>query len=164
MLPDEFRAFKQRPPKPKKHEKAGVTSIDIFEISEISARDVSPEERDRVFEKRWQQGSFNMLASFGDLITNRQANDFAVQFVHKKIREKVEDPAIAELLCPKSHPFGTKRLCVDTDYYETFNRDNVSLVDVRTAPIEKVTTKGLKSDSKEYALDQKIVKEILKNI
>ena len=126
---------------------------DIFENSETSALDVSAEEREAVFEKRWQQGSFNMLASFADLITNRKANDYAVQFVHKKIREQVKDPAVAELLCPTDHPFGTKRLCVDTDYYKTFNRNNVSLVDVRTAPIEKVTTKGLKSDGKEYELD-----------
>ncbi len=126
---------------------------DIFEISETSALDVSPEERETVFEKRWRQGSFNMLASFADLVTSRESNDFAVQFVHKKIRERVNDPAVAELLCPKDHPFGTKRLCVDTGYYETFNRDNVSLVDVRTTPIEKLTPKGLKSGDKDYEFD-----------
>jgi cyclohexanone monooxygenase len=126
---------------------------DIFEISETSALDLSPEARERVFEKRWSQGSFNMLASFSDLITSKEANDFAVDFVHKKIRERVADPEVAELLCPKDHPFGTKRLCVDTDYYETYNRDNVSLVDVKAAPIEQITPHGLRAGGKEYELD-----------
>ena len=126
---------------------------DIFEVSEISALDLTPEARDAEFERRWRQGSFNFLASFSDLITSRTANNFAVEFAHKKIRERVKDPAIADLLCPTDHPFGTKRLCVDTDYYETYNRDNVSLIDVKSAPIEKFISKGLRAGSKEYEFD-----------
>lgn len=126
---------------------------DIFEVSEISALDLTPEARDAEFERRWRQGSFNFLASFSDLITSRAANNFAVEFAHKKIRERVKDPAIADMLCPTDHPFGTKRLCVDTDYYETYNRDNVSLVDVKSAPIEKIIPKGLRAGSKEYEFD-----------
>ena len=126
---------------------------DIFEVSEISALDLTPEARDAEFERRWRQGSFNFLASFSDLITSRAANNFAVEFAHKKIRERVKDPVIADLLCPTDHPFGTKRLCVDTDYYETYNRDNVSLVDVKSAPIEKFTPKGLRTGSKEFEFD-----------
>ena len=126
---------------------------DIFEISETSALDLEPEARNAEFERRWSHGSFNFLASFSDLITSRAANDFAVEFAHKKIRERVEDPAIADLLCPTDHPFGTKRLCVDTDYYETYNRDNVSLVDVKSAPIEEITPKGLRASGKEFELD-----------
>ncbi|MFP6777338.1 MAG: NAD(P)/FAD-dependent oxidoreductase, partial [Alphaproteobacteria bacterium] len=126
---------------------------DIFEVSEISALDLTPEARDAEFERRWRQGSFNFLASFSDLITSRAANNFAVEFAHKKIRERVKDPAIADLLCPTDHPFGTKRLCVDTDYYETYNRDNVSLIDVKSAPIKKFIPKGLRAGSKEYEFD-----------
>ena len=126
---------------------------DIFEVSETSALDLTPEARDAEFERRWRQGSFNFLASFSDLITSRAANNFAVEFAHKKIRERVKDPAIADLLCPTDHPFGTKRLCVDTDYYETYNRDNVSLVDLKSAPIDKITPKGLKAGNKEFEFD-----------
>ncbi len=126
---------------------------DIFEVSEVSALDVPPEERERIFEKRWRQGSFNFLASFGDLLTNKRSNDLAVAFVHRKIRERVHDPAVAALLCPRDHPLGTKRLCVDTDYYETFNRKNVSLVDVKAAPIEEITPAGLRTGRIEYPLD-----------
>ena len=152
-LDDEaVRTWKARYPELReraRHSRVG----DIFEISETSALDLPSDERERVFEKRWRQGSFNMLASFSDLITSKEANDFAVEFVHKKIRERVDDPEVAELLCPKDHPFGTKRLCVDTDYYETYNRDNVSLVDVKAAPIEEITPQGLRAGGKEYALD-----------
>ncbi len=134
--------------------RARASSVgDIFEVSETSALDLTPEARDAEFERRWRHGSFNFLASFSDIIASRAANDFAVEFAHKKIRERVEDPAVADLLCPTDHPLGTKRLCVDTDYYETYNRDNVSLVDVKSAPIEEITPKGLRAGGKEFEFD-----------
>jgi len=81
------------------------------------------------------------------------ANDTAASFVRERIREIVRDPAVAELLSPRDHPIGTKRLCVDTDYYETFNRDNVTLVDVRRAPITAITPTGLRTAEADYPLD-----------
>ena len=139
---------------PELRQRARSSSVgDIFKISETSALDLSPEARDAEFERRWRQGSFNFLASFADIITSREANDFAVEFAHNKIRQRVDDPAVAELLCPRDHPLGTKRLCVDSDYFETFNRDNVSLVDVKAAPIEEITPKGLRAGGKEFELD-----------
>ena len=69
-----------------------------------------------------------------------------------KIREMVRDPAVAELLAPKNHPIGTKRICVDTDYYATYNRDNVTLVDVRTTPISEITAHGVRAGDTEYAV------------
>ena len=135
-------------------ERARASRIgDIFEFSETSALDLTPEAREAEFERRWGQGSFNFLGSFADLITSREANVFAVEFAHKKIRGRVDDPAVAELLCPTDHPFGTKRLCVDSDYYETYNRANVSLIDVKAAPIEEITPHSLKAGAKEYELD-----------
>jgi len=128
-------------------------SGDIFEVSKTSALDLSPEARDKEFERRWQQGSFNFLASFSDLITSKAANDYAVAFVHNKIRSRVDDANVADLLCPHDHPFGTKRLCVDSDYYETFNRDNVSLINVKEAPIEEITPRGLKTRDNEFEFD-----------
>ncbi len=135
-------------------ERARASRIgDIFEVSETSALDLTPEARNAEFERRWDQGSFNFLASFADIITSKEANDYAVEFAHNKIRERVDDPAVADLLCPTDHPFGTKRLCVDTDYFETFNRANVSLIDVKAAPIEEITPKGLRTSDGEFELD-----------
>ena len=95
------------------------------------------EERQRIYEERWAAGGTNFMAAFNDLILDRQANDTAADFVRDKIRATVRDQATAELLAPKNHPIGTKRICVDTDYYSTYNRDNVTLVDVRATPISR---------------------------
>jgi cyclohexanone monooxygenase len=105
------------------------------------------------FETRWRQGGFAIAGAFSDLMINEAANETAAEFVRSKIRETVKDPATAELLCPKDYPFATKRLCVDTEYFETFNRDNVSLVDIKRAPIEEITATGLRTQDAEYELD-----------
>jgi len=121
--------------------------------AEKSALEVSEEERRREFEERWQIGGFAIGGAFNDLAINLAANDTAAEFVRSKIREVVKDPATAELLCPKEYPFATKRLCVDTDYFETFNRENVSLVDVKNSPIEEITPTGLRTQDAEYEFD-----------
>jgi cyclohexanone monooxygenase len=120
-----------------------------------SALAAAPEERRETYERKWAQGgSISYLYSYTDLLLNKEANDTASEFVREKIRSIVKDPKTAELLCPKDHPIGTKRLILDTNYYETFNRDNVTLVDVRTHPIVEITPKGvLTQDGKEYELD-----------
>jgi cyclohexanone monooxygenase len=94
-----------------------------------------------------------MLATYNDLILNKEANETAAEYVRAKIREIVKDPATAELLSPRNHPIGTKRPPIDTDYYETFNRDNVTLVDIRTSPIEEITRTGVRTKDAEYGLD-----------
>ena len=93
------------------------------------------------------------MAAFNDLILSKEANDTAAEFVRAKIRGIVRDPATAELLTPRDYPIGTKRICVDTGYFETFNRDNVTLVDLRKAPIEVVTPAGLRTREASYELD-----------
>ncbi len=121
-----------------------------------SAMEVTEEERQKEFEFRWRGagGGFRMLRAFNDLLLNKQSNEKAADFVRGKIRAIVKDPVKADLLCPKSDlPFGTKRLCVDSDYYETFNRPNVDLVDVKADPIIEVTPTGLRTKSREYQLD-----------
>ena len=119
-----------------------------------SALDVSPEERTRQYEKMWEHGSNQaFLTCFTDLLTSQESNDTAAEFVRGKIRAIVEDPKTGELLCPKDHPIGARRLCVGTDYYETFNRPNVTLVDVRSAPIEEITANGIRTLDAEYELD-----------
>jgi cyclohexanone monooxygenase len=118
----------------------------------FSAFSVSAEERERMFEERWQIGGFGLLGTFSDLIVNPEANELAGEFVRNKIRQAVHDPATAAALCP-THPIGCKRLCVDTGYYATFNRPNVRLVDLQTAPIERFTAGGLVTGGEEHALD-----------
>jgi len=117
------------------------------------AVDVTAEERQREFEARWDYGGFLMLGAFADLVVTKEANDHAAEFVRAKIRQTVKDPEVAEKLLPRDHPIGTKRICVDTGYFETFNRDNVTLVDVRQSPIEEITPKGLRTADGEYELD-----------
>ncbi len=107
------------------------------------AMETPPAERQRVYEARWQTGGTSFMGSFADLIMVKEANDSAADFVRAKIREMVKDPKVAELLCPDNHPIGTKRICVDSHYFETYNRDNVTLVDVRRAPITHLTETGL---------------------
>ncbi|WP_421988368.1 flavin-containing monooxygenase [Roseococcus sp.] len=128
------------------------TGID-YPINPTPAMEASEAERRREYEARWERGGTAFMASFGDLILDEKANATAADFVRGQIRATVKDPAVAELLCPHNHPIGTKRICVDTEYYETFNRENVSLVDVRSAPIEAVTPEGLRTAEAGYELD-----------
>jgi len=118
-----------------------------------SALAVSEEERQQEFESRWRRGGFALPGAFVDLLFIEEANDKAAEFVRSKIRGSVKDPVTAELLCPKDYPFGTKRLCVDTNYFETFNRDNVTLVDVKSSPIQEITATGLRTRDAEYEFD-----------
>ena len=125
----------------------------LYGLNEKSALEVTPAEREAEYEARWARGGTAFMASFADLITSRDANDTAAEFVRAKIRGLVKDPAVAEILAPKGYPIGTKRICVDTDYFETFNRDNVTLVDVRDAPIEAITAKGVRTRHGEVEVD-----------
>ncbi|MEV0390341.1 NAD(P)/FAD-dependent oxidoreductase [Nonomuraea sp. NPDC050643] len=118
-----------------------------------SALEASEEERARVFESRWAKGGVSFMASFGDIAVNPEANEIAAEFVRGKIREIVTDPEVAELLSPRNHPIGSKRICVDTGYYATYNRPDVTLVDVRRAPIEEITPTGVRTADAEYPAD-----------
>ena len=118
-----------------------------------SALDVSDEERHATFETAWGE-HVALLYSFNDIATDPVANEYAAEFVRNKIRQTVKDPEVAELLCPYDHPIGTKRICIDTHYYETYNRDNITLVSVRENPIKRVTASGIElEDGTRYDLD-----------
>ncbi|HZK99555.1 MAG TPA: NAD(P)/FAD-dependent oxidoreductase [Caulobacteraceae bacterium] len=121
--------------------------------SEALAVETSPEDRRRVYEDRWARGGFSMGGAFADVAIDKAANDTAVEFMAEKIASIVRDPEVAERLTPRTYPFGTKRLCIDTDYYATFNRENVTLVDVRATPIEAITPGGVRTTRAEYAID-----------
>ena len=94
-----------------------------------------------------------MLFAFTDLLIDEKANETAAEFVRNKIRSIVSDKETAEKLCPKNHPIGTKRLCLDSNYFETYNKNNVSLIDISNDPIEKITEKGLFTNNIEYSFD-----------
>jgi len=116
------------------------------------ALETPPEERQREYEDRWQNGGIAFLGAFSDLMLDPQANETAAAFVRAKIREVVQDPEVAERLSPRN-VIGCKRLCVDTGYYATFNRPNVTLVDIGEAPIAEVTPNGLRANGHAYELD-----------
>jgi cyclohexanone monooxygenase len=120
-----------------------------------SALEVSEEERNATYARKWHEGgSISFLYSFKDLLTNKAANDTASEFVRNKIRQTVKDPETAEALCPNDHPIGTKRLILDTNYYQTYNLPHVKLVNIRKNPIEEITEWGIKtSDGKVYEID-----------
>jgi cyclohexanone monooxygenase len=121
------------------------------------AAEDSLDERRRLFEQKWHTGgNISFLYAYKDLLINENANAMACEFVHDKILATVKDPKVAELLIPNDHPIGTKRLCLDTDYYETYNRDNVTLVNVRKSPIQELTANGLRTADQEYPLDDLI--------
>jgi cyclohexanone monooxygenase len=129
------------------------SGIALRNVNEQSALEATPEEREREFESRWEFGGFAIGGAYNDLILNRESNETAAEFVRNKIRSIVKDPEVAELLCPKDYPFATKRLCVDTDYFQTYNRENVRLIDLKAAPIEEITPKGVRTTEREYEFD-----------
>jgi cation diffusion facilitator CzcD-associated flavoprotein CzcO len=118
-----------------------------------SGKEVTDEERRAELENRWQLGGLYMMRAFKDILVDREVNDQASEFVREKIRSIVTDPETADALSPHGLPIGTKRLCSGTGYYETFNRGNVTLVDVKKAPIERITSTGVRTADAEYDVD-----------
>jgi len=126
----------------------------VHQFDPRSALEVSPEERLAQYERLWAEPGFKKwLANFHDVMIPGEANEDYAEFVRNKIRERVKDPVVAEKLVPKDHMFGSKRLPCESGYYEVYNQDNVLLVDVREAPIERITPKGVKTTDAEYELD-----------
>jgi cation diffusion facilitator CzcD-associated flavoprotein CzcO len=128
-----------------------------FELSFIpkSVQEATPEEREREFERMWNDGGFAFwLGNYQDMFFNQESNDLCADFIKRKIRKTVKDPVLAEKLIPKGYAYGTKRQPLDTNYYETFNKDNVLLIDAKTdGAIEEITEKGVRAGGKEYEFD-----------
>ncbi len=123
-------------------------------LPEQGALEVSDQERLARYEAGWERGDLGgLLGAYNDLMVNEASNATVSEFIRSKIRGIVDDPATAELLCPKDHPFGTKRPCLDTNYYETFNRPNVRLVDLRSTPITTITETGIDTTSESFTFD-----------
>ncbi len=113
----------------------------------------SPEERRAAFEERWDLGGVLFSKTFSDQMIDPDANEEARKFYEEKVRAIIDDPALAELLIPTDHPIGTKRICTDSNYFQTFNRPNVTLVSVRNTPIESVDATGINTSNAHYDLD-----------
>lgn len=151
--PETQRRFKASYPEIHKRCRETVAGF-THDFDPRSALEVPREERIALYEELWAQPGFKKwLGNFHDIMTNREANEDFAEFVRNKIRERVKDPVVAEKLVPKNHPFGSKRIPLESGYYEVYNRDNVLLVDVRETPIERITPKGIKTSDTEYAFD-----------
>ena len=118
-----------------------------------SAIDVPADEREAAFEAAWNRLGFGFALTFKDILLNQESNDTASEFVRRKIAEQIEDPAVRDKLIPQGFPFGTRRPSVDSGYFATFNRDNVSLVDISETPIETLTAQGIRTSEADLDFD-----------
>ncbi|MFD7618579.1 flavin-containing monooxygenase [Streptomyces sp. NPDC059802] len=115
-----------------------------------SALDVGEEERRAAFERKWAIGGTEIMSVFTDVLTDGKANEHLAEFVREKIRDAVDDPATARKLVPLDYPIGAKRICVDSGYYSTYNRENVDLVDLRAEPLVEITEDGIRTEAGTY--------------
>ena len=125
----------------------------VYEYASRAAADLTAQEVEQEYDRRWARGGAGFMHCFTDILTSKASNDTAVKYVHNKIRGIVKDPKVADMLCPTDHPIGAKRICVDTGYYETYNLDHVSLVDIRATPIEEIVPDGIRTTDQIHELD-----------
>ena len=118
-----------------------------------SALEVTPEEREQVYEAAWNRLGYGFALAYHDILLNQAANDTAAEFIRRKIGEKIHDPVLRDKLTPKGHPFAARRPSVDSGYFEAFNRSNVELADLREAPITAFTTSGIQTRARHHELD-----------
>ncbi len=153
LAPETTRHWKQHYPQLRQRAREEGASGVIYDFATRSALAATPEERQREYEARWAKGGANFMHAFNDLLVNREANDTAADFVRGKIAQIVKDPETARALSPTRYPIGTKRICVDSDYYATYNRPNVTLVDLRREPLEGLVAQGVRTAVRTYELD-----------
>ena len=137
----------------RKRAKVSPTGVASYPLPTLSALEATPQERDVAYEFRWQAGGTAYTRTYKDIMLLAAANETAADFARRKIQSRVKNPELAEKLTPRDIYIGTKRLCLDTQYFETFNKDNVSLVDIRSTPIQEITESGVKTSVAEYKLD-----------
>jgi cation diffusion facilitator CzcD-associated flavoprotein CzcO len=124
-----------------------------FKIEPRLAIETPPEERETIYEAAWERGGLQFRAAFQDMMIDKRANDTAADFVKRKIRSIVKDPATAAILSDIDHPYAAKRPPIDTNYFDTYNRPNVTLVDLRKAPIDRISRAGICTTEAEYPVD-----------
>lgn len=151
LTKDYVQEIKRNYPEIVRKAKASLSGVAYVE-QRVPVTDLPLAERQRIYNDNWQFGGWAFGAAFPNLMTSKEQNDDATDFIRMKIREIVKDPEVAEKLCP-SHYLGAKRNTLGTNYYETYNRDNVTLVDVKASPIVSISSSGVETEGGEHALD-----------
>ena len=140
---------------------SGFGDLDIEPLAEarepILMEAIDDRQAEQLLQAAWERGGAIFMAAIGDTMMNESANQFVQQFVHNKIKEIVNDPETAAALCPTNHPIGTRRICVDIDYFETYNRTHVRLLDLLKSPIDKITENGIQTVSEFVELDSLVL-------
>jgi cyclohexanone monooxygenase len=152
ITPEVETSIKQRYPQVRKQARESPSGVSYFNVPKHSALEVSAEERQAAYEALWSDGGIGLTRAFKDLLVSEAANQTAADFVRGKIRSLVKDPKVADLLMP-TYRIGTKRLCADSDYFQTFNQPHVHLVDIKRSPITAITPEGVTTTAGDYALD-----------
>ena len=153
LTSEEREAFRKIYPEVRRFAREDARNGIYAEMPDRGALDDGDNARRAKYEQRWAKGGLTFMLAYNNLILDKTANDTAADFVRGKIAEIVKDPATARLLQPDNHPIGSKRICVDTEYYATFNRPNVTLVDIRSAGIERVLPNAVRSGGRDYEID-----------
>jgi cyclohexanone monooxygenase len=153
LTPDERNAFRSNYPEIRRQAREEMRNGIFQELPDRGALDDGDNERRARYEARWARGGLTFTATYNNIALDQAANDTAAGFVREKIAEIVRDPRTAKLLQPNNHPIGSKRICVDTDYYATFNRPNVTLVDIKSDPIEEILPNAVRTRAKDYEVD-----------
>jgi cyclohexanone monooxygenase len=153
LTPKERDSFRSNYPEIRRIAREEMRNGIVQELPDRGALDDGENARRAKYESRWAYGGLTFLAVYNNLVLDKTANDTAADFVRGKIAEIVRDPATAKLLQPSDHPIGSKRICVDTDYYATFNRPNVTLVDIKSNPIETILPNAVRAGDKDHEID-----------
>jgi cyclohexanone monooxygenase len=153
LTPQERDAFRANYPEIRRIAREDMRNGIYQEIPDRGALDDGDNERRAKYETRWSKGGLTFMGVYNNLVLDQAANDTAASFVRDKIAEIVSDPQTAKLLQPSDHPIGSKRICVDTDYYATFNRANVTLVDIKAGGIDQILPNAVRAGAKDYEVD-----------
>jgi cyclohexanone monooxygenase len=153
LTEEEREAFRAKYPEIRRFAREEARNGIYTEMPDRGALDDGDNERRAKYEARWSRGGLTFMSVYNNLALDKSANDTAANFVREKIAEIVKDPRTAKLLQPNNHPIGSKRICVDTDYFATFNRPNVTLVDIKSNPIEEILPDAVRAGGRDYEVD-----------
>jgi cyclohexanone monooxygenase len=153
LTAEEREAFRAKYPEIRRFAREEARNGIYTEMPDRGALEDGDNERRSKYQARWDRGGLTFMSVYNNLALDQAANDTAADFVREKIAEIVRDPETAKRLQPNNHPIGSKRICIDTDYFATFNRPNVTLVDIRTNPIAEITTNAVRTGGKDYEVD-----------
>jgi cyclohexanone monooxygenase len=153
LTPAERDSFRSDYPEFRRKAREETRNGIVQELPDRGALDDGDNERRAKYQSRWTRGGLTFMGVYNNLALDKAANDTAANFVREKIAEIVKNPETAKLLQPNNHPIGSKRICIDSDYFATFNRPNVTLVDIKSNPIEEITTNAVRTGGKDYEVD-----------